>query len=99
MTQSLEAAKKDCPVDIPPFDEDGYNEKKEEIERLNARIVENEKDIAVKDVEIKVLTENCERLVNLEAERNGYVRARTITTGFIILPKTKPCSNTLRRNT
>ncbi len=75
VAQSLEAAKKDCPVDIPPFDEDGYNEKKEEIERLNARIVENEKDIAVKDVEIKVLTENCERLVNLEAERNGYVKS------------------------
>lgn len=72
--RSLAAARQACPVDMPPFDEDDYNAKKEEAERINNHIVENEKDIAVKEVEIKDLAEKCERLANLESERSGYIK-------------------------
>ncbi|MDE6294012.1 MAG: SMC family ATPase, partial [Clostridiales bacterium] len=58
---SLAAAKAECPVDIPEFDEAVYVAKREESDRLKKQIAENEKDIAVKEITIATLTEKCDR--------------------------------------
>lgn len=67
--KSLEEAKADCPVDMPEFDEDGYNEKKDALERLTATVHENETTVAAKTVEISALEQKCDALKNLCADR------------------------------
>ncbi|MDE6200592.1 MAG: SMC family ATPase [Clostridiales bacterium] len=65
---SLAAAKADCPVDSPEFDEGAYTEKRDELERVKTRIAEYNKDIAVKQVETEVLEQKCAELSELNAE-------------------------------
>lgn len=50
---SLVAAQEACPAEIPEFDEGEYTLKKEYIEQLNKHIAENEREIAVRDAELK----------------------------------------------
>ncbi|MDE6029376.1 MAG: SMC family ATPase [Clostridiales bacterium] len=65
---SLAQAKADCPVDSPDFDEEAYAEKRDELERVKARIAEYNKDIAVKQVEAEALEKKCAELAELNAE-------------------------------
>lgn len=65
---SLAAEKADCPVDSPEFDEGGYTEKRDELERIKTRIAEFNKDIAVKQVETEALSQKCDELSELNAE-------------------------------
>ena len=91
--ESLAAAKANCPVDIPQFDEEAYNERKEEIERLNKQIAQNEKDIAVKEVEIKVLSDNLETLEKLASERSLHLKQAKIFEEIVQLTKGKAMLN------
>ncbi|MDE7107151.1 MAG: SMC family ATPase, partial [Clostridiales bacterium] len=65
---SLVAAKADCPVDSPEFDEAAYAEKRDELERVKTRIAEYNRDIAVKQVEAEALEQKCAELSELNAE-------------------------------
>ncbi|MDE5593734.1 MAG: SMC family ATPase [Clostridiales bacterium] len=65
---SLAAAKADCPVDSPEFDEGAYTEKRDELERVKTRIADYDKDIAVKQVEAETLSQKCDELSELNAE-------------------------------
>lgn len=76
--KSLERARADCPTDIPEFDEEIYAAKKEEFERLRIACVESEKDIAVKETEIKTLAEKCDSLAKINAERNAHVKEHAL---------------------
>lgn len=73
--RSLDAAKKDCPIDMPPFDEEAYGQAKEAMDRINKHIAQNETEIAVKDVEVKALGENYDKLVKLNAEKSEYLKS------------------------
>ncbi|MCH5155742.1 MAG: SMC family ATPase [Clostridiales bacterium] len=66
--QSLAAAKSDCPVDSPEFDESAYAEKRDGLERLKNQAADINKDIAVKQVGIDALTQKCAELAELKAE-------------------------------
>ncbi len=66
--KALEAARTDCPVDIPEFDEAAYDDKCGAAERIKRQRAENDKDAAVKEVEIKNLAEKCETLARIETE-------------------------------
>ena len=63
---SLTAAKAECPVDMPEFDEEAYADKRDELERLKKQLAENEKDIAVKELYVATLTEKCDRQAELK---------------------------------
>lgn len=92
-SEMLEKARADCPVDIPPFDEDGYNEKRDILEQLGKRIAENDKDIAVKDIEIKTLAENCERQAKFAAEKSEHLKKAKIYGTIEDLTKAKAMLN------
>ncbi|MBD5131153.1 MAG: SMC family ATPase [Clostridiales bacterium] len=53
--RSLEAARADCPVDMPPFDEEKYSNARDRAESVNKQINENEKTIAVKQTQLTSL--------------------------------------------
>ena len=65
----LDSAVAACPVDIPQFDEDKYNEQKARLDEKNKQHAERERDIAVKSAEIDAFTEKCEKLKILRSER------------------------------
>ncbi|MCM1367586.1 MAG: SMC family ATPase [Roseburia sp.] len=74
LSASLEAARRDSPVDMPAFDEDEYRRKREAFDALIGSRAEREKDIALKDAEVKTLTEKCEKLRALNSERAEHVK-------------------------
>ncbi|MCH5165418.1 MAG: SMC family ATPase [Clostridiales bacterium] len=90
---SLAAAREDCPVDIPQFDEEKFTETQEAVERLTKHITENEKDIAVKETEINTLAENCKKLANCEAERSVYYKRAKLYETIAELTKGKAMLN------
>lgn len=89
----LEAKKADCPVDMPQFDESAYIERKEELERLNKQVAQNEKEIAVKEVEIKVLSDNLDALDKLASERSMHLKQAKIYDEIVKLTKGKAMLN------
>lgn len=70
----LDEAIKDCPVDIPEFDEQAYSEKRAICDELKKRYAERDRDIAVKNSELNALTEKAEKLKNISAERAAHAR-------------------------
>ena len=76
--KSLELARADCPVDIPEFDEENYTAKKEEYERMRLASAELDRDIAVKETEIKALAEKCEKLAGIAADRSSHVKTHAL---------------------
>lgn len=66
--RSLETAKANCPVDLPPFDEEAYTQKRETLDRQKKLIAEYDRNIAVTDAEITGLAERCDRLNKLKSE-------------------------------
>lgn len=90
---SLDAAKAVCPVDMPPFDEEGYAEKREEAERINKHIAENEKDIAVKELEVKTLGEQCKTLADRMSEYALHNKKAAVYNNIAELTKGKKMLN------
>ena len=91
--KQLEAAQKECPVDMPEFDEEDYNNKKQMFESKQADHIEREKAIAVKDAQIKKLAEDCEKLKKTEGERSVCVRREKIFAEIAELTKGKALLN------
>lgn len=74
LSASLDAARRECPVDMPTFDEEEYRRKREAFDAMLGSRAEREKDIALKDAEVKALAEKCEKLRALQAERAEHVK-------------------------
>ena len=90
---SLSAAKADCPVDSPEFDEDAYTEKRDALDRLKKQIAENEKDIAVKQVEIDMLSQKCDELAALNKELSAIKKQADLYKTIADLTKSKAMLN------
>lgn len=69
LTRQLAEARRDCPVDMPSFDEQDYADKKQRFDALTKEYNERDKEIAVAEAQMRSLGENCEKLKGLQAER------------------------------
>lgn len=65
---ALDVARRDCPVDSPEFDEEGYTQKRDALDRLKAQIGETETQIAVMESEIERLDKDVAGATSLSAE-------------------------------
>lgn len=93
IAKALEAAQKECPVDMPEFDEEDYDDKKRIFEGKQAEYNEREKTIAVKDAQLKTLAEDCEKLKKTEGERSACVKREKIFAEIAELTKGKAFLN------
>ena len=93
IAQMLETAQKECPVDMPEFDEEDYNNKKQMFESKQSEHNEREKEIAVKDDQVKKLAEACEKLKKIEGERSACVKREKIFAEIAELTKGKALLN------
>lgn len=73
---TLEAAQAECPVDMPEFDGEAYDNKRAIFAEMSARRAEQERDIAVREEALRSLSERCERLKSLADERALHVKRR-----------------------
>ncbi len=67
--EMLEAARRDCPVDTPIFDEEGYAEKRRLFDEVKENAAKNSVDVNIKEKEIEELVKKSERVKALKAER------------------------------
>ncbi len=70
----LDAAIKECPVDMPEFDLEAYEAKKSAYEARVKEYAERETEIALKSAAADALAEKAEREKALDAERALYVK-------------------------
>ncbi len=73
---TLEAAQADCPVDMPEFDGEAYDNKKAIFDELSAKRAGYERETAVREEALRSLTERSERLKSLGDERAMHVKRR-----------------------
>lgn len=92
LRETLEQARRDCPVDMPEFDEEAYADKKSRLDSIVEKLHECERDAAVKEMQIQDLTAKCASLKDFGAERkinaqseNNYRRIFDITKGKAML--------------
>jgi len=69
LSQSLLRAQADCPIDLPEFDEEKYNEKTAQNEQLVATVAANEAEIARREAEVKAHEQSLEKMSKASAER------------------------------
>lgn len=70
----LIAAQKDCPVDMPEFDEEKYIEKKSQFDGMTAEFNARETEIAVKSNTADMLAVKCDEIKSINAERGEFVK-------------------------
>ena len=75
---SLEKAKAECPVDMPQFDEEAYEEKKASVDNIRLRISETERDIAAREVEEKYMTDAVDNLTKWQTELKEHEKQAKI---------------------
>lgn len=74
LEKSLASARAECPVDMPQFDEDGYRQKRALETEQETAYAERDKEIALKDAALKLLTEKSEILLQKQNERAATVK-------------------------
>lgn len=74
LEETLERARRDCPVDMPEFDESAYEDKKSRLDAIVEKLHETSRDAAVKEVQIQDLDAKCKILKELVAERKAIVQ-------------------------
>ncbi len=72
--EMLAAAKRDCPADVPEFDEDDYKQRREQAERLAKDIAGCDTGIVRKETELGVAEEKLGKRKALDAELGEYNR-------------------------
>lgn len=78
LERSLAAARAECPVDMPEFDEDDYRQKRALESEHERTYAERDKEIALKDAELKLFAEKSETLVKKQNERAATVKRADI---------------------
>lgn len=89
----LDEAMADYAVDVPEFDEEKYDEARGKLDEMNKQYAERERDIAVKSAEADALTERCEKLKILRAERTQKQKAADNYAKIAELTKSKAMLN------
>lgn len=89
----LTAAQKDCPVDMPEFDEEKYAEKKAQFDGMTSEFNARETEIAVKNSNAEMLAAKCEDIKKITAERAELVKRYDVYKKIAELTKGKALLN------
>ena len=93
LSQSLLRAQADCPIDLPEFDEEKYNEKTAQNEQLVATVAANEAEIARREAEVKAHEQSLEKMSRASAERDAHVKKAKIYAELFEITKSKAMLN------